>query len=177
MSGQAKVISAEALEAFRATLIVYLSQMQPGLEEAGGEVARTKQWLEVEQRQFWENQLRLRRRKLEEAQTELFSAKLSRFSQSSTLQTMAVQRARLAVEEAERKLAAIKKWARELDTRAGPMLKQVEQLQGYLAAEMGNAVFFLIQIIQTLAAYRDVLPGNSPAPALPPIAADPDPTP
>lgn len=162
MSGQAQVTSVEALDAFRSYLIVYLSQMRPTIDEAGSEVVRMRHWLQVEQRQHWEQQLRQRRRKLEEAQAEAFNAKLSAFQTSSTVHNMAVEKCRRAVEEAEQKLGRIKRWERELDTLVDPLLKQVEQLQGYLTTDMDKAVMYLMQAIKALEAYTDVLAGGPP---------------
>ena len=124
MSTQAQITSVEALEAFRSHLIVYLSQMQPVLDEIGSDVVRMKFWLQNEQRQLWESQLRLRRRKLEEAQAELFNAKLSVFQDSTILPQMAVQKAQRAVQEAEQKMAALKKWERELEIQSHPLVKR-----------------------------------------------------
>lgn len=158
MPGQAQITSIESLETFRADLIVYLSQMQPVLDEISGEVVRMRFWLQNEGREFWENQLRRRRRKLEEARAELFNAKLSTLQDSSILQHMQAQKARRAVEEAEQKLAALKKWERELENLAEPLLKPVGQLQGFLATDMGRGVAALTQIIQALETYRKVAP-------------------
>ena len=38
MPGQAQITSIESLETFRSDLVVYLSQMQPVMDEAAGEV-------------------------------------------------------------------------------------------------------------------------------------------
>jgi hypothetical protein len=169
MSGQAKITSVEALAAFRADMIVYLGHMRPVIEEVGDEVARMKYWLQIEQRGFWETQLRVRRLKLEEAQVELFSAKMSALQRSSTLQTMAVQRAQRAVHEAEQKLVVLKRWERELEALSDPLLKQVEQLQGYLTGEMETGVLFLDQAIRALDAYTALSSAISPSsPSSPP---------
>lgn len=167
MPGQAQISSIEAIEAFRADLIVYLSQMQPVLDEIGGEVVRMRFWLQNEGREFWENQLRRRRRKLEEAQAELFNAKLSTLQDSSILQHMQAQKTRRAVEEAEQKLAALKKWERELENLTEPLLKQVSQLQGFLSADMSRGVAALTQIVQALEAYRKVAAPSLAAPPAP----------
>jgi hypothetical protein len=156
MPGQAQITSIESLETFRAELVVFLSQMQPVLDEAGGEVTRMKFWLQNEQREFWESQLRRRRRRLEEAQAELLNARLSTLQVSSSAQQFAVQRAQRAVHEAEEKLALLKKWDRELENWTDPLLKPVGQLQGFLATDMNKAVAYLAQSIQALAAYTDV---------------------
>jgi hypothetical protein len=160
MPGQAQITSIDALESFRSDLIVYLSQMRPVLDEAGGEVVRMKFWLQNDRRQFWENQARQRRRRLEEAQAELFNARLSTLQDSSLLQHMAVQRTQRAVQEAEEKLTTLKKWGRDLENLAEPLVKQIDQLQGFLAGDMAKAVAYLTQVMQALQAYTEELPAS-----------------
>ena len=121
MPGQAQISSIEAIEAFRADLILFLSQMQPLLDEVSGEVVRMRFWLENERREFWQNQIRRRRRQLEEAQAELFNARLSTLNDSSMLQHLAEQKAKKAVEDAEQKLAAVRRWDRDLENLADPV--------------------------------------------------------
>jgi hypothetical protein len=168
MPGQAQITSVEALEAFRADLIVYLTQMQPVLDEVGSELTRTKFWLQNDQREVWERQARKNRQRLEEAQAELFNTRLSRLQESALLQQLAAQRAQQAVQESEQKLTALKKWDRELENQAEPLLKQVDQLQGFLANEMTRAVTHLTQVIQTLEAYAEVLPPGQASATIPP---------
>jgi hypothetical protein len=156
MSSQAHISSVEAIESFRASLIVYLNQMRPLLEEISREGVQTRLWLQNDQRRLWEHELRRRLRKLEEARQELFTATLSKLKEASSLHYMAVQRAQKAVEEAEGKLAAIKKWNRELEDRAAPLTKLVEQLHGFLQMDMGRAVAYLDQVLDALAQYRDL---------------------
>jgi hypothetical protein len=162
MDGQAQITSVEALEAFRADLIVYLSQMQPVIDEVGSEMMRMKFWLENEQRQVLEGQARQRQRRLEEAQAELFNARLSTLQESTILQTMAVQKNQRAIQETERKLGRLKKWDRDLENLAGPLLKPVDQLRGFLATDIAKAVAYLNQAIQALEAYKKVAPPTAP---------------
>lgn len=169
MPGQAKITSVEAIEAFRAQLVVYLAQMRPVLEEISGEVVRTQAWLEDEQGRHWQQEARRRGRKLEDAKQELFTASLSRMGDASSFQQMAVQRAQRQLREAEEKLAVIKKWSRDLENRTAPLVKQMEQLHGFLTVEMAHAVAYLDQALTALAAYREVRPA-APA-ATPPAGA------
>jgi len=162
MATQAKITSVEAIERFRAALIVFTSQARPALEEISGEMTRTRLWLENDQRRFWENERRGRSKKLEQAQQELFSARLSQFQESTSLQLMMVNRAQRAVREAEEKLVRLKRWDRELDNRSAPLLKEVEQLHSFLTAEMPKAVAYLSQVVRALDAYTDAgAPGNA----------------
>ena len=155
MAGQAKITSVEAIELFRAALIVFTSQARPALEEISGERLRTRLWLENEQRRFWENERRVRNKKLEQAQQELWTARLSQFQDSTSLQLMAVHRAQQAVHEADAKLAALKKWDRDLDNRSAPLLKEVDQLHSFLTGEIPKAVAYLAQVVRVLDAYTD----------------------
>jgi hypothetical protein len=155
MATQAKITSVEAIEMFRAALIVFTSHARPALEEVSSEMTHTRLWLENDQRRFWENERRVRNKKLEQAQQELFNARLSEFQDSTSLQLMVVHRAQHAVRDAEEKLARLKRWDRELDNRSAPLLKEVEQLHSFLTAEMPKAVAYLSQAVRALDAYTD----------------------
>jgi len=161
MAEQAQVTSIEAIEAFRAALIVYLSQMRPVLEEAGRGGIQTQLWLENDRQRFWQTELRKRHRKLEEARLELFNATLSKLQEASQLHQFAVQKAQRAVEEAEAKLRVIKNWERELEDRTAPLVKMVEQLHGFLNTDMTKAVAHLDQIINVLDAYQNMGTGGN----------------
>src|ERR1043166_2671189 len=92
MPQRAQVTAIEALEEFRASLIVYLSKARPTLEEVSADVLRTRLWLENEQRTHWDNQVRRRHKELEQAQAELFSARISNLRKESAAEVMAVHR-------------------------------------------------------------------------------------
>ena len=158
MSQQAQITSVEAIAAFRAQLVVYLAQMKPVLDEVTGEVMRTRSWLEHDRRRFWQQEFRLRSRKLEAARQELFTASMSKTGEGTSLQQMAVQRAQRELRAVEEKLVILKKWDHELDNRTGPLVKQMEQLHGFLGVEMERAVAYLDQALRALDAYRSVAP-------------------
>jgi hypothetical protein len=170
MPQKAHVTSLEMLESFRASLLVFLSQARPALEEVSTDVMRTRLWLENDQRTHWENEIRRRRKELEQAQQSLFSARLGILRQETSAEKLLVQRAKRAVEEAELKLRIVKKWNREYDGLAQPLLKQTEKLHAVLSNDMVKAVAYLTQTIKTLAAYAELRPGGSLTQASPPIS-------
>src|SRR5687768_10917158 len=112
MSNQARVSSVEALDAFRANLIVFLSKSRRCLDDAGDELRRTRLWLQHDQRVHWENQVRKSRRVLEAAEQELFSAKLSDLRDNVSFQQNAVRKAKAALAHAEERLRNVKAWTR-----------------------------------------------------------------
>ena|ERR1700690_759965 len=156
MADRAQVTSVEAVESFRADLIVFLTKARAILEEACDEVLRTRLWVQGDQRRFLEQEAKVRARKLEEARAELFSAQLSQFQQSSSLQLMAVQRAERAARDSEARMALLKKWDRELENRTDPLVKQLNQMHGFLITDMTHAVAYLTQVVTTLQTYADV---------------------
>jgi len=156
MAEHAQVTSVEAIESFRASLIVFMSKVRPTLEEVSDEVLRLQFWLQNDQRRHWESELRRRGLKLEEAKRELFNTALSHLQEATALQHMAMQRAQRAVRDAEDKLDTVKKWERALEDRTAPMVKQVEELHGFLITDMGRAVTQLVQIVKALEAYAKV---------------------
>jgi hypothetical protein len=156
MAQQAQITSIEAIQAFRAQLVVYLAQIRPVLDEISSEVLRTRSWLEDDRRRHWQQEFRVRSRKLEDARQELFTASMSKMGGATSFQQMAVQRAQRDLRVVEDKLAVLKRWDRDLDNKTGPLVKQMEQLHGFLSVEMERAVAYLDQAIRALDAYRSV---------------------
>ncbi|MGD0744704.1 MAG: hypothetical protein ABSA45_06075 [Verrucomicrobiota bacterium] len=169
MAARAQVTSVEAVESFRANLIVFLKSARAALEEACDEILRARAWVQDDRRLVWEHEMRIRGRKLEEARSELFNSRLSQFQGSAALSLMSVQRAERAIREGEAKLSVIKKWGRELENQTDPLLKQLNQLQGFLTTDMARAVAYLAQVVKTLEAYASVA---APGASLPPVGVE-----
>jgi hypothetical protein len=155
MAQKAHVTSLEALETFRANLVVYLSQARPALDEVSADVLRARMWLEGEQRVHWEGQLRRRTKEMEQAQQALFSARLGVLRKETAAEQFAVHRAKAAMAEADEKLRTIKRWTREFDGRVQPLVKQTEKLHTVFSNDMVQALAYLTQVIKTLAAYAE----------------------
>lgn len=158
MPQRAQVTSVDALDSFRSDLIVYVSKARPTLEEVTADVLRLRVWLENEQRTFWENQVRRRKKELEQAQAALFSARLSNLREETAAEQMAFHRARREMDDAEAKLRVVRHWTREFDARLQPLVKQMEKLHTILANDMVLAAAYLTQAVQTLQAYAQIAP-------------------
>jgi len=176
-SERAKVTSLEAIETFRARLIIYRDKAGRVLDEVGEDVIRTRVWLQTDRVTFWEGQIRRRQKELEMRQQELFSAQISGMRDASFVQQQAVQRARRAIQEAEGKLNIVKQWNRQYDQRIEPLGKQVEKLRHNLVHDLGLAIAFLAEVTKTLAEYTEMSPSTAaPRPpteaSAPPSAAD-----
>src|SRR5437867_1052968 len=163
MAERAHVTSIDAIEAFRASLIVYLSRTRPVLDDAWDEVIRLRQWLQNDRRLHWENQIRRRTKQLEEAQQALFSANLANLREPTAQERSAVVRAKHALEQAQEKLKQVKRWTREFDSRVEPMAKPFEHLRTLLANDLPKAATQLAQVVKTLDAYAAARPATTAA--------------
>ena len=165
MASQAKVTSLDALESFRASLIIFLTKGRRSLDDVGDEVRRTRQWVQNDQRLRWENELRRRRRDLAQAEQELFSAKLSGLRDSIAVPQAMARKAKAAVEEAEGKLRNIKRWNRDYDGLVDPLLKRLQGLREIFDHEMPHGITFLVGALRTLEAYSESAAPSAPNPS------------
>jgi len=167
MPERAKVTSLEAIEDFRAKLIIYREKAGRVLDEVNDDVTRTRLWLQSERPAHWQNQIRRLTRELEQRQQELFSAQLSGLRDSSYAQQAAVQKARRAIRAAEEKFKMTRLWHRQYDQRVAPLGRQVEKLRHMLGAELGQAVAWLNEMTKTLGEYAELSPRPASAPPAP----------
>jgi hypothetical protein len=173
MSERAQVNSVEAIEVFRAKLLVFMSKARAAVEEVTDEARDTRVWLEHDRRGFWEKESRRRARDLEQAEQELFNARLSNLRTHTAAQFMAVERARSALRVAEEKRDLVKRWAREFENRAEPLAKEVEQLLTFLTTDLVKAAAYLGSVVRILDAYA--ASGSGAGPLLTSAGAAPSP--
>ena len=175
MPDRGHVTSVEALEEFRAKLIIYQAKARAALEDVSADVTHTRLWIENEQRIRWESEVRRRAKALEQAQQELFGSRISTLREESSTEQMAVQRAKRAFDEADAKLRLLKKWNRDFGSHVEPLVKQLEKLHTFLTHDMVLAAAYLAEAVKTLEAYAELSSSAAtPAPAAPASAASPE---
>src|SRR5258706_5526967 len=153
MPEHAKVSSLEAIESFRAKLIVYRERAGRVFDEVSDDVIRTRVWIEQDRPAYWKNQITVRTREWEQRKQELFSAQLSGLREASFVQQAAVRKAQDAVRHAEAKHEIARTWSRQYDNRVEPLGRQVEKLRHSLSHDLNEAVHFLAEATKTIAAY------------------------
>lgn len=154
----AKVRSIDDLEAFRSQLIVFTSKARKAVDQVSEEIRRTRLWLDSDRIPFWESELKKRKKRREQAEAELMSARLSDYIDNPTVQQQAVRKCRAAVEDAEEKLKRCKQWSRNFDTTLQPLAKKLESVTQFIDLDMPQAVVHLAQLIRSLDAYAERLP-------------------
>jgi len=156
MANQARVTSTDAIESFRASMIVFLAKSRRAIDDVSDDVRRTRGWLQHDQRTHWENEVRRRTKALEQAQAELMSARLARNSETAMQdRQLAVNRAQRAITEAEEKIRNVKKWTQAYDSHVDPFVKRLENLCHFLEQDMPKGVAYLSNVQRILEAYAE----------------------
>jgi hypothetical protein len=172
MAQPAHVTSSEAIDAFRSSLLVFMEKTMAAASDVMDDVARTRNWLQFDQRTRLEAEARRRAKVLENAEQELFSARIGNLREAPTDKVMAVTRAKRACDEARELLARLKQWNRRYDQEVGPYAKEVEKLRTFIAVDLKQAVALLAETLRVLDAYAQRAPLSSTA-APPPEPAAP----
>ena len=155
MADQARITDLDAIESFRSALIVFISKTRQAINVAQDAVKKTRNWLQLEQPAFWSAQIRQRQKRLEQANAELMSARLSEFIESPVVQQMAVRKARAALEESEEKLRRTKAWAREYDRAVDPMMRTLDGIRDFIDNDLALAVAQLVEMQKILEGYAE----------------------
>lgn len=155
MAEHADVSSIDALEAFRADLIRYMEKARVALEDAESEVRRTRDWLDVDRTQHWTREMKRRCKRLENAEAELYNAKLTRPTETHAFYKMAVLKARREVEEAEASIRVLRTWKHQFDHRATPLVRRLDPAFFLVGQHLPKAVRLLGEHIKALQAYAE----------------------
>lgn len=155
MADHANVSSIDALEAFRADLIQYVEKARVALEDAEGEVRRTRTWLDVDRTGYWNGQLKQRVKQLEQAEAELYNVTLTSPTESHAFQKMAVLKARRKLDEAEEKIRILKHWRQTFDNRASPLLRRLDPMFAMVGRDLPKGIHSLGESIKALQAYAE----------------------
>lgn len=155
MADQARISNLDSIESFRVALIVFINKTRQALDNVQDAVKKTRGWVQTEQPNYWQQQIRMRQKKLDQAQQELMSARMSEFIDNPTVQQMAVRKARAALEEAQAKLDRTKAWGRDYDRTIDPLARKTDSLRDYLDNDLTKAVAYLVEIQKILQAYNE----------------------
>ena len=156
MADQARITSVDAIEDFRASLVVFSSKAKQAIDTAQDAVKKTRAWLQTEQPAFWAGQIKQRQKKLDQAQQELMSARFSEFVDSPTMQQAAVRKARAYLEEAQAGMKRTQGWAREFDRVVEPLARKLDGMRDFVETDLVQASAYLVEIQKILDAYNEL---------------------
>ncbi len=155
MADQARISNLDAIEAFRVALVVFISKTRQSLDSVQDAVKKTRGWVQTEQPGYWAAQIRLHQKRLDQAQQELLTARMSDFVDTPSAQQMAVRKARAALEAAQAGAARTKVWGRDFDRIIDPLARKADSLRDVLDSDLIKAVAYLAEIQKILQAYSE----------------------
>ena len=165
MSQSANVRSVEAIRDFRIVLTNFAEEARTALSSAEMEVRRTRDWLTRDQLTFWQAQIKRRNELLSMARTELYRRKLSQQGSdavSDTEQKEAVRIAQKKLEEAEQRVALIKRWIPVLEHAIAEYHATSQPLGDRLTGSLINGLTLLDRLVGTLEAYLATVAPSAP---------------
>jgi len=158
----ARVHDIEVLKMFRAQLIKFAEAAGVALGDSESEIHRTIGWLDNEQLQHWVSAHRKRQGILAQAKEALRMKKIftgpAGSRQSCVDEEKAVQKAIKAVEEAERKIVAVKQWGRRLQKELLMYKGQTQRFSTSISVDIPLAATVLGNMIVRLESYASLAP-------------------
>jgi len=171
MSSQASVQSIDALKEFRVVLALYGDDTVGALGAVEAEIRRTFRWLQEERPAYWQDQIKRRGEKLQQAKAEVFKKKLQQkrdYKPAMSEQIENLRKAEASLEDAQKRLTMVRKWQPAFKQAALEYHGSMQRLKSLASNDIPSAVNLLTKIIDSLEAYLQVAP-----PSLASLAASP----
>ena len=131
------------------------------LEDAEGEVRRTRTWLDMDRTDYWAGQMKQRTKLLEQAEAELYNATLTSPRESHAFQKMAVVKARRRTSRRRRRrCACVKHWRQTFENRATPLLRQLDPMFFLVGQHLPKGIHALGEVDQGAAGLRRKRPAR-----------------
>lgn len=156
MSRGARVRSVGALGSFRAALGVYIEELENALAGAESETSRAVDWLRGTQLSYWSKEIVRRQEQVTRAKSAMFRAEAHtsrELGKSNVDERKALERAKLALREAERKRDVTKKLGVSLDRVATTYRGQVSGLSRLVSGDLPEAMELLKRLEKGLDEY------------------------
>ena len=163
MSDQAKVTSLDALAHFRAGLAKFSETAGLAISNAENDVQRTMWWLQNDQIQHWQRQIKRFEKIVSEAKAELASAELQHrdLRPSLVIERKKIQAAQHRLEEARVRLQRTRHWARAMEREymlfkaaTGSLAGRIEREMPMAHARLGKLIGHLEQYVRMTSGVR-----------------------
>jgi hypothetical protein len=171
MSSQTSVQSIDALKEFRVALALYGEDTVEALGAVESRVRRTFRWLQEERPVYWQEQIKRRSEKVQQAKAEVFKKKLQQkpdYKPAMSEQIENLRKAEASLEDAQKRLTMVRKWQPAFKQAALEYHGSIQRLKSLANNDIPGAIALLSRIIDSLEAYLQVAP-----PSLASLAASP----
>ena len=161
MNQSANVTSIDGVRDLRTALLKFEEYSRDGLTMLVLEVRRAMEWLEVDRRRYWPEQVRRASQKVVEARNDLERCELKYGSEEAPScyeQKMALQRAKRRLRYCEDQVKVVEQWIRAVRQELNEFEGQTAKLTSILDSDIPHAVTTLERMLRALDKYAG---GNS----------------
>lgn len=174
MSQSANVRSVEAIHDFKIALANFAEDARNALSGTEMDLRRARNWLQRDQLTYWQTQVKRCNEQVSTARTELHRRKLSQQGSdavSDTEQKENLRAAQRKLEEAERKVALVKRWIPILEHAISEYHSAAQPLGDRLTGALVASMALLDRTVASVEAYLAVAPPVTPVAPEPAAAA------
>jgi len=160
MSDSAKVSSIDAIKGFRLSVAKFVQEVTNAIAEIDADIHRVAGELRYERLPYWNKQVIARQEAVIAARTERSRKELMSMSDMPSLveERRNLDKAKRAVEEAQQKIEAVKKWARLVDRESMLFKGQLQSLSDAVCRDLPEGIVRLGKMIAALEAYAAMAP-------------------
>jgi hypothetical protein len=156
MNQSANVRSVEAIEKFKLAMVNFGDDARNALTGVEMDLRRVRDWLVREQSMYWQTQVKKRTEQVSMARTELHRRRLSQQNSDAISDTEQKENLRIAqrrLEEAEDKVARVKKWIPILEHAIAEYNSAAQPLGDRLTGQFQNSLALLERTITAIYDY------------------------
>ncbi|MFO0828521.1 MAG: hypothetical protein U0572_10285 [Phycisphaerales bacterium] len=157
MAIQANITSLHVLDELKAAVIKFVEEGNLALAESESEIARTIDWLSRDCQTYWQNVIRKKQEEVTMCKSALFRKQItpSANDQKASVvdEKIALQRAIAALDDAEKRYKATKRWAIELERQYAMYKGAVQPFAAAVERDLPNASARLSRMIRALDEY------------------------
>jgi hypothetical protein len=156
---QAKLSRVDALEQLKAAVAMFVDDTKMALGAVEMETRRVVDRLQREQPYYWNQQIKIGRDEFAEAKASLARKRLQKndsYIPDTSEEEKAIRRATAKIENAERKLEAIKTWTRRIEQSWNDYQGPSGQLADVVGGSPPRAIAELNRLIRAVDAYLQV---------------------
>jgi hypothetical protein len=159
----AKVDSIQVIGDFKVALVKFQEYANAALADAEGDLNRTLMWLQTEALFHWQTQARKRKDKVEQCREKVREKRnyvnpITKQPQSAVDEEKALKVAMRRLEEAEARLANVKKYGRVLEKATMDYKGAVQRFTTAVTADIPAACALLENVLRQLASYTALNP-------------------
>jgi hypothetical protein len=165
MNRSANVRSLQAIRDFKVAMANFGDDGRNALSSVEMEIRRTRDWLQREQYSYWQTQVKRRTEEVSIARTELHRRRISQQGSDSVSDTEQKENLRLAqrrLDEAERKVALIKKWIPVLDNAIAEYHSAAQPLGDRLTGTFVSSIALLERMVVSIESYLTLAAPEAP---------------